>query len=517
MADIEQRIRLVLEGRDLQQAERLLADLTREQNKLRKEFKSGERDVDSFLSSMRDLQKEERKTEAVINDVTAALDKQGAATRRANDDFSKVSSDVALSGDIESGLRTIGGAAGFFGAPGAEKALAGGGEVFAVVEALPKLKTALAGLPSVLKNAASALGPTGIFVGIVLAGLAVLVAAARRANADMKAAVDARLNVEEEVAARVARGDSTEAVRAEIAELERLLPEQQRLEEEARVQRRAAFEERTEEALGSEFLGRVREATGITESTEIQAALDRRIGATAQTEERIRLLTEALERGDFAAEEATSAEEELQKQREASTQVIQEATRAEQERARFQRGDLGAGASSQLLSAGGLVSMLTGGASDKEGQKRLEDQKELDKQLADLRQDTAERRIEEQLDYRRNVIDIDRDYDRRQEDALAKGRFLELRNANRDERRAEEDAKINSRRANEDINREATRARDEYENQFRELSAITETGMNRVNALFSQGLQRMEAATARFAQGSGSALGGLFGLAPRGQ
>lgn len=78
----------------------------------------------------------------------------------ANDRFSRVSNDVALAGDAESALRTVGGAASAFGGQGVGQAIGVGAELFAVTEALPRLKTALAAFPQTAGAAAAALGTT---------------------------------------------------------------------------------------------------------------------------------------------------------------------------------------------------------------------------------------------------------------------------------------------------------------------------------------------------------------------
>lgn len=476
MADLETRIRVILEDKDLQRAENRLKDLTKEQGKLNKEFKDGEKNVGQYLRGIKDLRDEEDKLHRVIDDVSDALDKQSQATKRANDAFNKTSEGVALAGDVESGLRTVGGAAGAFGGAGIESALSKGGELFAVVEALPRLKAAAAGLPSVMKNAAKSLGPTGIFTLAVVAGLALIIAAARRANAEVKAATGARLAVEEEVAGRVVRGGNADEVQREIDELKRLLPEQERLFTEARAQRLEAFEKRTREGLGSDLLGRTREILGITDSTEIQAAFARRKAALETTRKRIELLSAALEAGAFTTEEAVEEEKKLAQARGQSTAA------AVAQQKQFKPTGITFGAASLSLIGQNPEQMKK----EAEAQKEFEEAKaKLEHEAAqdelDLRQDMADERFRLELDNFRDIEDSIRDFTRSRSDALEEGNFLQLRDINRQEKRAAEDRKTELRRSNQDINREGQRAQ-------RELQAQAANSMQLLNAEVAKGL-----------------------------
>lgn len=117
-------------------------------------------DKADFAQTTREAQKLERAVEAIGDaakqtgrDLQTALDQ---ADRR----FSQTSQNVALAGDAESNLRTVGGAIGAFGGQGAEQAIGAGAEIFAVTEALPRLKESLAAFPQTATAAAQALGTT---------------------------------------------------------------------------------------------------------------------------------------------------------------------------------------------------------------------------------------------------------------------------------------------------------------------------------------------------------------------
>jgi hypothetical protein len=70
------------------------------------------------------------------------LDKNLSAIELADKRFSEASRNAALAGDVESNVRTVGGAIGRFGGGALESKIGGGAEVFAVVEAIPRLKAA---------------------------------------------------------------------------------------------------------------------------------------------------------------------------------------------------------------------------------------------------------------------------------------------------------------------------------------------------------------------------------------
>lgn len=130
----------------------------------------------------RDLNAELRKIGAVdstIQMATQEFDQMTDSIRRAEseaqrleDRFDLVSRQVGLAGDVQSNLGAVSGLAGMAGAGGQRvgQGIGAVGEVVALTEELPRLKTALQGMPSVIGNAVSALGVGGVAGAATLIG-----------------------------------------------------------------------------------------------------------------------------------------------------------------------------------------------------------------------------------------------------------------------------------------------------------------------------------------------------------
>lgn len=89
--------------------------------------------------------------------------------------FDATSRNVSLAGDVQSNLGAISGLAGAAGAGGVASGVAVTGELAALVEELPRLKQAAAGLPGTISAAAGALGVGGAVAGAgLIAGLGLL-------------------------------------------------------------------------------------------------------------------------------------------------------------------------------------------------------------------------------------------------------------------------------------------------------------------------------------------------------
>lgn len=169
-----------------------------------------------------ELQEELKKlgaTDKEVDRVASAFDRVRNAADQpisSNDRFDQVSRDVGLAGDAESAARTIGGAAGFFGGKGIEQGLAGAGELFATLEALPRLKAAAQGLPDVLGAAGSALGPVGIGLGAVALLAAVAFSEASKSIQQEADRITALAGERLSLAERLADGLSTEDAQADL-------------------------------------------------------------------------------------------------------------------------------------------------------------------------------------------------------------------------------------------------------------------------------------------------------------
>lgn len=130
----------------------------------------------------RDLNAELRKIGAVdstIQVATQEFDQMTDSIRRAEDEarrledrFDLVSRQVGLAGDVQSNLGAVSGLASMGGATGQRlgQGIGAVGEVVALTEELPRLKTALQGMPSVIKSAVGALGVGGIAGAATLIG-----------------------------------------------------------------------------------------------------------------------------------------------------------------------------------------------------------------------------------------------------------------------------------------------------------------------------------------------------------
>lgn len=91
-----------------------------------------------------------------------------AFARSAQDDYDEVNKNVALAGDVASNAAQVGGALRAVGADFAGNALEGAVVLGDLAEGLPRLKSAIGGLPEVAGSAVKALGPVGVGLIAVL-------------------------------------------------------------------------------------------------------------------------------------------------------------------------------------------------------------------------------------------------------------------------------------------------------------------------------------------------------------
>ena len=527
--DIEQKIKISLEERDLKAAQKLVKELSREQRHLSDEFKDGKRSSQSYLDATRDLTKKQGKLENSIRDVTGALDAQTksgkraaaqlAASEKATERFDKASQGAALAGDVESNLRTVGGAAGALGgSAGAavEKGVAGAGELFAVVEAAPRLKAAFAGMPSVLASAAASLGPGGLIAVGLAAGAAAAVAAWKHFNKAVEEGLKSLAAASGSFVDFAAGGGTAEGAQEEIVS----------------SQRRIEFAQAEIARLEGEYANRDFTLLDRTFNEGEQAIADQikefktQIG-NEQAE--ITRFTDALTNGELPAaakevEAATSALTQAQTAAVASEKArsaaIQESTKSlaasTEATSRFSRAKIGPEGTGMMqgLSFAGLAGMgktseQTAAENDAEKERAALIRESADKEM-DLRQDMADQRFNLELDNFRDIKQLNRDFNRSEADAQADGNFLQLTKITRDRKRAAEDQRTAFRDSQSDITRGAQKARRELEAEttasMRELNAVVGAGLNGVVSQFQNAMQRMSAA---FGAKSG------FGSAPR--
>ena len=485
-----------------------LKQVTKEQDKLVDSFARGEIDAKAYNKQLRELETNEKSLKRAIDSVTGEFSEQARAMREAADAtaelareqaelstvqgrFDKVSQDVALAGDVESGVRTIGGAIGAFGGAGIESVLSKGGELFAVVEALPKLKSAAAGLPNVIDAAAAAMGTsrTGFIggmaaVGIALAAVTIAVRDFVKKMQDQADELSARLGSRLGVEKFIAGGGSVTEAQSRIAALN--AEREAELNELAQLQREyAIFEERAGALVG------VMKALAPQEQV-LADAIQNLKTSTAGSQTEIMLLERAISEGRLATEAATSEEKALAAARQESTAASESAAQAEKKvQFRVVQSSLSISDFFNLSLAGGNVKDIEEGR--KAAQDAADERLEIEHQFAQdemaLRQDLADQRFELQLDEFRDTQDSIRDFQRSRSDALQEGNFLALREINQSERETAEDRRLQVRRGNEDINREGERSRRELQqqsiNSMQELNAVVNAGLNGVINQFS--------------------------------
>ena len=593
--DIRTLVSLEADQSGVDGARRALKQVEKDQRELVDAFKRGEVEAKDYNKQLRAMEANEKDLKRAIDSVTGEFTEQARAIREAADataelareqaelstaqgNFDRVSADVSLLGDTESGVRTIGGAFSAFGAEGVGQALSASGELLAVAESLPKLAAAAKGIPGALKAAVSAIGVGGLAasggLALALIGLNLVMKTLAR-NAEKAAAIERARN-EAIIAADqfAATGGTTEAAIKNTEALDEQLQgftktmarfKDEAIDIQAEINRLDLFRERG--IFSDRNLIQARE-----ENRTSQIDLEAQISKTTVAIDEYNIM---IGNNELAANDAAAAERELVAERTqgvlSSAQTAATLTRARQEAEELDRdaalarveslkdqtevikaqlsslrasGDtseqvtgqisqlenslstlaqetdifrkaaqtaapaakeladattaLGKAAQTQrqfkqtgiafTASAFGLLGTNPAetAAKKKEAEEIAKQFRELEKDAAaremDLRKDLAEQRFQLQLSEFRDTMDSIRDFSRSRGDALEEGRFLELRNINKEERRAAEDRKIDVRRGNKDINREGERSR-------RELQAQTANSMRELNAEVNRGLQ----------------------------
>ena len=175
------------------------------------------READRFGDSVRSNTSDAVQSTQKLTQANANLIAQlKAGTQSANDYYDQVNQDVGLAGDVASNAAQVAGALDAIGASfagGALERLVIAGDV---VEGLPRLKTAVAGLPATVASAVSAIGVGGfgligaIGLGVVAFGelSRVLDEARQRGEAYAQSLIDASTSVADARLA-LARGDIT--------------------------------------------------------------------------------------------------------------------------------------------------------------------------------------------------------------------------------------------------------------------------------------------------------------------
>ena len=251
--------------------------------------------------------------------------------QRVQDGFDKVNKDVALAGDFESNLRTAGGALGAAGGAGAEKAIGIGAELPALIEALPRMKESMKGLPATLIASSSALtgvdlsakaaslgltGTAGTLAAVSLAALPFIAIGAAVASLVVafkefgKRSESARERAEEftagleavENAAKMTTNEIHELQAAEAEELEVIARKKAIIEERIEIEKEA---QNGAQAFG-ESLGGMFDSAAVDEYQDVLGEYDDRIDEISINQE---AYNQVLEEGSNSAANAAEAAE----------------------------------------------------------------------------------------------------------------------------------------------------------------------------------------------------------------
>jgi hypothetical protein len=245
--------------------------------------------------------------------------------------FTRASKDVALAGDVESNIRTLGGAIGAMGGEAGratEGLIAVGAEFPAVVEAAGRLPAALKGFPASMQAAVAAITGMEISLGTLAVAAGVFVAAAAAAAFALKGLSDASNEAADKVdAQRTANDKYLESLSMTSGQIE----EQIRLNEEALEtnRKKQEFEKQIIEENKSEgLLEQLGDALGIVGATGDQATDS--LNELEQEEAELLATNEALAKSMNSSEVAANDAAEAQKEQ---AMASEEAAKAQEKQA----------------------------------------------------------------------------------------------------------------------------------------------------------------------------------------
>lgn len=310
MATVEQRIRWEVDSRSKREAEAGLEDVKRRQMAVEKAFADGALELREYRSEIDKLTKEAREFNRVLDELEQPRDIDIRTER-----FDAVSREVGLAGDVQSNLGAISGLAGAFGAGGVGSAIGVGGELVALVEELPRLKTAIAGMPATINAAGQALGlggGAGLIGALGAAGLAVgaftLVMGKLREQAEKDAEVmRSAIDISRDVNQLIAGGGTVEDAQSRIEQLRQQIEAEQLTIGDTLEAQAGFIESRWVPAF----------ARTSQQYKDFNTEIENSEQAIAGLEFEIRKLEEAIQSGEL-----TSAESEM---------AIQQVTQAEQQ------------------------------------------------------------------------------------------------------------------------------------------------------------------------------------------
>ncbi len=240
--------------------------------------------------------------------------------------FDTVSRQVGLAGDIQSNLGALRGLTDIAGLGGVSGAIGGAGEVVALIEELPRLKTAISGLPATAQAAASALGTNvttlGAF-GVALAGVTVALELAKQMAEQTQVSTRALINTQQEYYDILAGGTVEDAKSALERAKQELESAKLQREELLRIQEQAFKDAQAQQgdfgARLSFFAARAFNVAGIN---DMDARINELNQTIADNELLVGRLSGAIQEGNLPSEEAAKAEEDLAKKREQALATI---------------------------------------------------------------------------------------------------------------------------------------------------------------------------------------------------
>jgi len=472
MSEVQIGISITSEDAGARKARRRLEQIETAQQNLSRAFERGTINADQFNKSFTRLEKSGRK----LNRALDQLERPRQIDVN-NDNFNQLSRDVGLAGDAQSNLGAASALTDAAGLGALSQGLSIGGEGFALIEELPRLKASFQGLPGVVSTSAGALGTNsaGLIgslgaLGIAAAavGVAVQIAAQQIAKAGegFSRVIDAQIEAER----LIATGGTVEQAQERITALQAEAEALRTVNENTRAATPALIEFAAKIPILNRLpaIGKFRE-----EFDELAAGIDgaeKEAAAYQQAIDAGRLVTESATDKEQAAasagQQTQQAEEALARSRQQSVSSAQQAAQAERslfdERAQAaQRGNRFATPGvldADTAVAGALQGTVIGRSSrlargGSGGDDRAQAAQEQGNRLADIERETGQRRADiarqtqdrladaaQQADDA--IEDIRRRGDREESDAVRRRNFAALADAQRQEGRAIEDEQL---------------------------------------------------------------------------
>jgi hypothetical protein len=333
MAEDNLKLGIDIDDASLQRARKRLDDIEKAQNDLRSSFLSGAKNADAFSKELSEMQKEA----TALNKALDALEQPRTIDVQA-EKFDRTSRDVALAGDAESNLRTLGGFAGSLGGGGIESAVGRAAEIPAAIEALPRAVEAFKGLPAAASAAASAIGTStgGLVAGLGAAAIAVgvlsyAVGKLKEQTEKEVSAIQASVGIIQDVNLAVAQGLTSDDAARRMEEINR--------EIDATLLSIENVQAAQQNLVDVSFGGDARKALNTADYKEFDVQIESMNNTVAGLTLEQRKLEEAQNDGRIAANDAAQAERDLASER---TQGVLNAAQQEGEliRARQEAAEL---------------------------------------------------------------------------------------------------------------------------------------------------------------------------------